>query len=302
MMVIALKALAVPFFVVNSLSMNLDAKAPGVDTPFMNMPQMQRLNPHKEKTVYLIRHAESLENVAYKGARRVQASYSARKLPDPQDVGDAFKLAFRMFRPSVMNAALSEVGKKQVTQLHSSLEKDKFWEKLKKQEAATDHRLLLAHSPLVRAKQTAYGALLGPERMSPDATAEDVTDMYIEELPSLREVNPKEIIVDAVRIWKKKKTVDNRIKEFEEWLQSRPENTFVVVGHSVYFKRMLNLPKTFDNCDVWAATFDTSPNLEAKTRKVEGDRDNASELPRSWTSLRRLYRYTPDEIPEVDDE
>lgn len=302
---IVLRTLGLPLFVCASLSLS-EPPAPGVDPPLMNMPQLQKVianNSKKEKTLYLIRHAESLENVAYKGARSVQASYAARKLPDPKDVGDSLKLAFRMFRPEVMNAALSLVGEKQVTQLHTSLKMDHFWEKLKAQEAAADRPLLLTHSPLVRAKQTAYGALLGPQQMAPDATAEDVSDVKIKELPSLREVNPIEIIGDAIMPWKKKKTVDKRIEAFEEWLQSRPEETIVVVGHSVYFKRMLNLPKTFDNCDVWEAKFDISPSRsDVKTRTVEGDRDDADELPRSWTSLRRLYQYTPDEIPEVNDE
>ena len=295
---ILLRALAVPLFVCTSLSFE-PSTAPGVDEPsLLDMPQKMM---NTEKTVYLIRHAESLENVAYKGARSVQASYAARKLPDPKDVGDAFKLAFRMFRPEVMNAPLSQVGEQQVTQLHSNLAKDQFWEKLKRQEN-DNQRLLLAHSPLVRAKQTAYGALLGPPKLAPEATADDVTDVTIVRLDSLREVNPKEIIGDAIMPWKKKKTVDDRIEQFQEWIQSRPEDTIVVVGHSVYFKRMLNLPKTFDNCDVWEAKFDTSPRAEVKTRKVEGDEDQAKELPGSWTSLRRLYRYTPEEIPEVDDE
>lgn len=83
-------------------------------------------NKKRTKTIYLIRHAESLENVAYKGARRVQAAYASRKLPEPSDVIDAAKLTFKMFRPSVMNAELSELGRRQVLQLHDRLEQDKF--------------------------------------------------------------------------------------------------------------------------------------------------------------------------------
>lgn len=286
-------------------------------------PTQDEEPPMKTKTIYLIRHAESLENVAYKGARRVQASYAERQLPALRDVADAFLLMFKMFRPSVMNAALSDVGENQVTQLHANLEKDQFWQKLPKQtETQTPaSSLLVAHSPLVRAKQTAYGALLGPSCLALDAIApEDIKDKIdLEELPSLREVNPGEIVADSLSPWRKKKAVDYRIDEFENWLQTRPEQTIVVVGHSVYFKRMLNLPETFDNCDVWEAKYDPSLQTESATQTIPSTSESSSkkkkqaeakalsggtthDLPRSWTSLRRLYGYTPEPIPEVDEE
>ena len=337
-MLTALRALAIPLLVYSTAT--LDQVAPALEdatttttkpiTMNTNMPVIEKLidstttttsNRQNEKTIYLIRHAESLENVAYKGARSVQASYAARKLPDPKDVVDAIKLAFLMFRPEVMNAALSSLGEEQVTQLHSSLEQDQFWNKLKKQAAANGDdpnggRVLLAHSPLVRAKQTAYGALLGPQRMAPDEIADDVTDIDIEEIPSLREVNPKEIIGDAIMPWKKEKTVDKRIAEFEQWLQTRPEDTLVVVGHSVYFKRMLNLPETFNNVDVWEARYGGGNNnvddvmgtayQESKAMvedMISGeDSEMSTNLPRQWKSLKRLYRYTPKtQVEEVDE-
>ena len=242
----------------------------------------ERSNP---KTVYLIRHAESLENVAYKGARRVQAAYVNRKLPEITDVADAFKLTFKMFRPSVVNAALSDFGRLQVSQLHENLEKDGFWQK------QFQNACLVVHSPLMRAKQTAYGSLWGPEHMDDDAPPE--REMILE-LPFLKEVNPAEIIKDVFTPWAKQKTIDYRIQELEEWLASRPENTIVLVGHSVYFKRMLNLPETFDNCDVWKATFDTRQNGETG--------DEKQNLPRAWVSLQRLYGFKPDQLPVVDEE
>ena len=42
------------------------------------------------------------------------------------------------------------------------------------------------------------------------------------------------------------RSLDYRIQELEDWLESRPEDTIVVVGHSVYFKRML---KYGSECD-----------------------------------------------------
>lgn len=244
----------------------------------------ERSNP---KTVYLIRHAESLENVAYKGARRVQAAYVNRKLPEFTDVANAFQLTFKMFRPSVVNAALSDFGRAQVSQLHQNLEKDGFWQKQSQRNTC-----LVVHSPLMRAKQTAYGSLWGPEHMDDDVPPQP--DKILD-LPFLKEVNPAEIIKDAFTPWATQKTIDYRIQELEEWLASRPEDTIVLVGHSVYFKRMLNLPQTFDNCDVWKATFDT--------REKNGESgDQKQNLPRSWVSLQRLYGFKPDQLPVVDEE
>ena len=336
-MLTALRALAIPLLVYSTAT--LDQVAPTLEdtattTSKPIMPVIEKLidsttptstsnsnRRQSEKTIYLIRHAESLENVAYKGARSVQASYAARKVPDPKDVVDAIKLAFLMFRPEVMNAALSSLGEEQVRELHSSLQQDQFWNKLKQQASSSADpnggRVLLAHSPLVRAKQTAYGALLGPQRMAPDEKADDVTDIDIEEIPSLREVNPKEIIGDAIMPWKKEKTVDKRIAEFEEWLNTRPEDTLVVVGHSVYFKRMLNLPETFNNVDVWEARYgggnvDSVNDVmgaayqESKAMvedMISGqDSEMSTHLPRQWKSLKRLYRYTPKtQVEEVDE-
>ena len=242
---------------------------------------------NKKKTVYLIRHAESLENVAYKGARRLQASYAQRKLPELHDVWDAFLLLFKLFRPSVLNAGLSEFGIKQVQQLHENLQKDSFLESISENGSKT---IAIVHSPLLRAKQTCYGALFGLDRMddSEPPTSKSSSSCYeVDVLPSLQEVNPMEIIEDAVLL-KREKTVDHRIRDFETWLQDTCKaDTVVVVGHSVYFKRMLRLPGTFDNCDVWRLDYGGS---------------DSGDLPRSWNNMKRLYFYTPDPIPAIDED
>uniref|UniRef100_A0A7R9W3H5 Uncharacterized protein n=1 Tax=Pseudictyota dubia TaxID=2749911 RepID=A0A7R9W3H5_9STRA len=292
--------------------------------PLLQPPALvQTVHPEKKKskTIYLIRHAESLENVAYAGARRAQARYAARKLPDPKDIVDMFKLTYKMFRPTVMNAELSPLGRAQVANLYDNLKRDQFLVN------DNDRDFLIVHSPLMRAKQTAYGSLFGPE-YEDECEPPPNTKHTIMELHSLREVNPVEIIYDTIMSpIKKEKTVDKRIAEFEHWLESRDEDIIVVVGHSVYFKRMLNLPKTFDNCDIWQAHYGGEGDDPASLLPTKATRNIASkgvalvfkksnppmaaiiesdqtefDLPRSWKSLRRLYHYAPEPIPVEEDE
>jgi len=332
---LAIRALGVPVFLCFSLSFNpaatlsrsssstslpLQVSADPVGTMSTSSP-LSSHHLHKgslsmsiEKTIYLIRHAESLENVAYKGARNVQAAYVSRKLPDVKDVGSAFQLAFKMFKPQVMNAALSTVGKEQVSQLYENLNADNFWDNLKDAAAQKQQEQnekggqpalaspLLVHSPLVRAKQTAYGALLGPEHIDLQKIDGEISGdgfvvkagVRIQELASLKEVNPAEIVADTVSPWRKQKALDYRIQEFEDWIKSRPEDIIVVVGHSVYFKRMLNLPRAFDNCDVWEAKYGMDQTDRQNEANKEKESVDSIDLPRSWKSLRRLYRYHPD--------
>jgi hypothetical protein len=82
-----------------------------------------------------------------------------------------------------------------------------------------------------------------------------------------------------------------RIAQFEEWLQTQPEETVAVVGHSQYFKAMLGLDFKFGNCDVWQVQFDgkdsRSPPLENKN---DVDIDGVTyTLPKPWSRLEKLY-------------
>jgi hypothetical protein len=80
-------------------------------------------------------------------------------------------------------------------------------------------------------------------------------------------------------------------------LQTQPEETVAVVGHSQYFKAMLGLDFKFGNCDVWQVQFDgngdvsgsssSSPALESKN-DVEIDGATYT-LPKPWSQLKKLY-------------
>jgi broad specificity phosphatase PhoE len=88
-----------------------------------------------------------------------------------------------------------------------------------------------------------------------------------------------------------------RIAQFEEWLQTQPEETVAVVGHSQYFKAMLGLDFKFGNCDVWQVQFDgngsdssSSSSSPALENKNEVEIDGATyTLPKPWSQLKKLY-------------
>ena len=106
------------------------------------------------------------------------------------------------------------------------------------------------------------------------------------ELGLLKEVNPREMLIKGYG------AVDRRIAKFEKWIESRPEDQIVVVGHSIYFKRMLGQHDTFDNCDVWELTYSTT-DLSSEKNDSSSE-ENESNLPRAWSDMRKMYHYNPD--------
>jgi hypothetical protein len=83
-----------------------------------------------------------------------------------------------------------------------------------------------------------------------------------------------------------------RIAKFEEWLETQPEETVAVVGHSQYFKAMLGLDFKFGNCDVWQVQFDgtDSSSNSALENKNEVEIEGTSyTLPKPWSRLKKLY-------------
>ena len=108
------------------------------------------------KTIYLIRHAESNENTLYSGPRRLVADLTDCSLPSLPDALSVLVLPLLMFRPSITNAEVSEHGRQQIEQLHHMLSDDGF---------LFDHNgkrdIVVVHSPLKRARQTAYGIFKG---------------------------------------------------------------------------------------------------------------------------------------------
>lgn len=53
-----------------------------------------------------------------------------------------------------------------------------------------------------------------------------------------------------------------RIALFTEWLLKRPENCVVVVGHSAFFRDMLNTELKLKNCEVRSCTMKSDGTFE----------------------------------------
>lgn len=115
------------------------------------------------------------------------------------------------------------------------------------------------------------------------------------ELGSLKEINPKEIFTRG------NKDLDKRIASFESWLSQQEEDPIIIVGHSVYFKRMLDLPSVFGNCDVWEVEYGlddaTVQSKRAMKEPEKGFLDPSMEdhiPPRAWMRMKQRYGYVPD--------
>jgi len=299
----------------------------------------------KKKTVYLVRHAESEENKLYRGPRAAYAALKAGKLPNLKDAFETVRLPFLMFREKVVDSPVSLHGSYQIRQLHERYFENSQTRQLiadaaiKASRAAKNNNnkdgeeslpVVVAHSPLQRAKVTAYGGVLGREEfmsvvdVAPDATESDPASAttvgkqpnnvvrkigerplplpktdpippFVYELKCLKEINPQEIVL-GYATFTGKKQLDNRIAAFEEWIESRPESTIVAVGHSVFFNRMLGVPDgTIGNCDVWQLTYDKSKALHQQfpppiIDQMMADTTDDVNLPRAWSQMKQLYK------------
>ena len=103
----------------------------------------------------------------------------------------------------------------------------------------TEQLSLVAHSPLVRAKETCYGILDLSSSVGPSVV----------ELHCLCEVAPWEMLLPGRR------PVRNRIKTLEEWIAIQSTDNIALIGHCEYFSVMLGLNEKFQNCDVWKASY-----------------------------------------------
>lgn len=173
---------------------------------------------------------------------------------------------------------------------------------------------LVAHSPLLRARQTSEGMLgcvtgnsTSEQKLSPPV-------QRVEELTCLLEKTPSEWIPGNFGGFAK------RIVEFEQWVCDQPEDSIAIVGHSQFFKAMLEMSYKFDNCDVWEITLDCTKvpgrnDGEQEEKKddtaVVVEKKNVAEadcsaqgdevpLPRGWMGLKKLYRYDRTEKSEED--
>jgi len=159
-----------------------------------------------KKTVYLIRHAESDENRRLHSFGKILQGCASLTPPTRSDVVASMEL---LNVQAQIDSDVSEIGRRQINQVGIKLENSNFVKEKGIQ--------LVAHSPLIRARQTSEGMLrcVTPRPGVTDSTAEGAKASSVSrvvELDILKEKTPIEWLPthnDAYR---------QRIASFEEWL------------------------------------------------------------------------------------
>jgi broad specificity phosphatase PhoE len=212
------------------------------------------------KTIYLIRHAESEENRRIASLGRIFSGLGKFTLPSKSDLKASVEL---LNVTAQVDSNVSAVGTRQISSMALQLKQVDF--------LRTAGIALVAHSPLLRARQTCEGILDCVAAGSSSSTENG-------EVSPLKKVEPVQRVVEVDLLAEKTpqewtplyySTFLKRIDNFELWLSEQPEDTIAIVGHSQYFKAMLGLDFKFGNCDVWKVTFDDSKKKQE--RRTEAD-------------------------------
>jgi len=217
------------------------------------LPQVEFDENAPKKTIYLIRHAESEENVKMHGLQEVGVSLYERRLPSSGDVNNSLQFIYSGATGDT-DSDLSPQGKEQVKELFQVLDE----ESQKSFHSLINDVDMIGHSPLIRARETCYGAF----GLDKNDEHENVV-----ELKCLEEATPWETVVQG-----RKNTVHKRIEELNEWIENQTEaSTIALVGHSEYFMIMLGISRAekFWNCDVWRVQYQSGgrwSGLELKHR------------------------------------
>merc|ERR1712157_213663 len=165
------------------------------------------------------------------------------------------------------DSLVTEKGKDQIKQVGDKLRKDNF--------VSEKGIQLVAHSPLIRVRETSVGLLGCVTSTKEEEGCKAPTVQRVIELPSLEERLPSEWLPGRSDYFSK------RIEMFEQWLCEQPEDIIAIVGHSQFFKKMLGLSYKFHNCDVYVVQF--YPNQD-----------------QHWGSLTKLYSYDDSTDTETD--
>jgi len=240
------------------------------------------------KTVYLIRHAESLENVTHAAVKRSFKSLTRWELPEQTDVDSTYRHLLDVGPKLLVNSPVSERGTEQINQLRKKLDGGNF---LKSSGVEA-----VVHSPLTRARQTCFG-MLGCIAEKPECVVADgalvmpvdTAVRRVQQLDLLTEKTPAESVPGGR--W----MLDQRIVAFEEFLRDELSdvNKIAVVGHSRFFQFMLDLPYMFDNCDVWELTFHPVAVSGVFSHRFHRDKNPI------WTNMKRHFHYEEDKNNEL---
>lgn len=199
----------------------------------------------RRKTVFLVRHAESLENEKSAALRRFFLTALRGRVPALADLRYGLSL---LTQPDLIDTPLSDAGRAQVETLSQRMRDTNFLRETEVQ--------LVMHSPLVRAKETCGGVLRS-------WAAKHAPAFAVEELEVAREKTVQEWIPGYGAL------LDARVAEFGRHLLDRPEERVLVVGHSQFFKHMLRMGEKFKNCDVWRVRLEDRAGSPAWTEPTK---------------------------------
>eukprot|EP01006_Ploeotia_vitrea_P013398 TRINITY_DN35090_c0_g1_i1.p2 TRINITY_DN35090_c0_g1~~TRINITY_DN35090_c0_g1_i1.p2 ORF type:complete len:218 (+),score=20.23 TRINITY_DN35090_c0_g1_i1:163-816(+) len=187
------------------------------------------------KTIFIMRHAESANNEAKRNAVGAWNSVKSLKWPS-SDQWSGVRYCVRVN----MNSPLSVTGQGQVDAARNWMNETDF--------LGTNKIDLIVHSCYDRARDTALGSL--KEQMTKHS------EIPVVELALIREQTLPEIFWMA--------NIQDRINQFGEWLNGRQEQNVLVVGHSHFWRTMLGRTERIANAGVWKAAFDGKTWAEAE--------------------------------------
>lgn len=204
----------------------------------------------RHKHIYLIRHAESQNNVAKRDAKQAWRRFKRLQgLPTCQEWYSIFTLL-----SIPMNTDLSEDGEHMVTALRDSLHRDDFL-----QQQGIE---LIVHSHLIRAKRTCWGIF------------SSTSNPTIIEHNAIFEKNISEHFHAITGVH-----VSQRTNAFRQWLLDRKEKHIIVVGHSAFFRDMIQTECKMDNCEVRRVLLDTDHgNFHSAETLVKGGKGLVSSI------------------------
>jgi broad specificity phosphatase PhoE len=219
------------------------------------------------KTIYLIRHAESEENQRMQSLNTVVNSVFRFTLPSSKDVMESLQLLNVV---SQVDTPVSPTGEQQILEMAQILASQDFLKEVD----------LVMHSPLQRARDTSKGLL---QCLAGNATIEELKHMEVSrviETPLLVERTPTEWLPGQLET-----TLRKRILQWEAFVLEQPEERIAVVGHSQFFKAMLNLDFKFGNCHVWQVQLSN----QITTHETTTENSSFPNLPPQWSGLKQLY-------------
>jgi broad specificity phosphatase PhoE len=236
-----------------------------LQSPISIAAMEEKDEPTVTKTLFLIRHAESQENRRMASLGNVAASLSKFSLPSYDDVASSMEMLHFIAQ---IDSDVSVTGQRQIEHMQRVLQAANFVE--------TSGIQVVVHSPLLRAKQTAAGML-------PLAT-EYAQRITVVEDARLVEKTPTEWIPGNYASFLQ------RIEDYKDHVLALPEKRLAIVGHSQFFKAMLNLDFKFGNCEVWQVDI-----TDKKSSNIRQDKDQYPTLSPQFSNLKLMF---PCELPD----